>query len=159
MKKHILFAILGFVLGIFFSVVGVIKILPKMMIIEDQSQYNFERTFEELENSVKEHDWKIPKVHDLQKTMAKFNKKVRPVKVIELCHPDHAGRILKESDERIVSSLMPCRVAIYEKADGKTYFSRMNSGMMASIMGGLISEVMAEASTENEEILKPLFTK
>jgi uncharacterized protein (DUF302 family) len=85
--------------------------------------------------------------------MAKFNKEVKAVKVYELCHPDHSGRILSESDERIVSSMMPCRVAIYEKDDGKIYVSRMNSGMMAKAMGGLIAEVMADAFQENEIIL------
>ncbi|MCD4819907.1 MAG: DUF302 domain-containing protein [Candidatus Cloacimonetes bacterium] len=133
--------------------------MPKMMIFEDVSQYDFDKSVEVFETSVAEHGWEIPKIHDLQKTMAKFDKQVRPVKVIELCHPDHAGKILLESEERIVSSLMPCRVAIYEKADSKTYISRMNSGMMAAMMGGLIAEVMADASSENEVILQPLLTK
>jgi uncharacterized protein (DUF302 family) len=159
MKKSLLYAVLGFVLGIAVTVIGMLNVFPKMMIFEDVSQFDFDKSVEVLEASVAEHGWKIPKVHDLQKTMAKFDKKVRPVKVIELCHPDHAGKILLESEERIVSSLMPCRVAIYEKADGKTYFSRMNSGMMAAMMGGLIADVMADASSENEVILQPLFTK
>ncbi|QEN08956.1 DUF302 domain-containing protein [Oceanispirochaeta crateris] len=46
-------------------------------------------------------DWKIPAVHDLQTTMAKFDKDVKKVKIFELCHPDHAGEILAENDESI----------------------------------------------------------
>ena len=72
---------------------------------------------------------------------------------------DHAEKILKEGDERIVSSLMPCRVAIYEKPDGKVYISRMNSGLMAKTMGGIIAEVMSTASKENEEILNAIIKK
>jgi uncharacterized protein (DUF302 family) len=88
--------------------------------------------------------------------MKKYGKDVRPVKVFELCHPDHAGKILAADSERIVSVLMPCRVAVYERADGKTYVSRMNSGMMAGMMGGLIADVMADAASDNEKILEPV---
>ena len=68
----------------------------------------------------------------------------------------HAGAILAESDERIVAALMPCRVSFYEKADGKVYISRMNSGLMAKTFGGLIAEVMAVASADVEVMLQPL---
>lgn len=30
-----------------------------------------------------------------------------------------------------ISAMMPCRVAVYEKADGKTYISRINPGLFA----------------------------
>ena len=159
MKKGFLFVVIGFVAGMLLMAGIVALSMPKMMLIEDVSKFDFDTTFEMINKSVEEHNWKIPVVHDLQKTMAKFGKSVRPVKVIELCHPDHAGKILKANDERIVSSLMPCRVAIYEKEDGKTYLSRMNSGLMSSMMGGLIAEVMADAAEENEVILTPVLTK
>ena len=160
MKKSLLTGILGFVLGIIVTAVVVYKAAPGMMILEDESKFaTFEETVETFEQSVKDHDWKISTIHDLQKSMAKFGTDVMAVKVFELCHPDHAGRILAKSDERIVSSLMPCRVAIYEKADGKVYISRMNSGLMASTMGGIIPEVMDEAASQNEEILEAVLSE
>jgi len=147
MKKSLIFGLIGFVLGVLVTGVVMYKMAPGMMMLEDVSPYNFEE-------SVKAHGWKIPKVHDLQKTMKKHGKDVRAVKVIELCHPDHAGRILAESEERIVSSLMPCRVAFYEKEDGKVYISRMNSSLMASMMAGIIPEVMDIAAKDTEKMLK-----
>ncbi len=160
MKKSLLTGILGFVLGIIVTAVVVYKAAPGMMILEDESKFaTFEETVETFEQSVKDHDWKISTIHDLQKSMAKFGTDVMAVKVFELCHPEHAGRILAKSDERIVSSLMPCRVAIYEKADGKVYISRMNSGLMASTMGGIIPEVMDEAASQNEEILEAVLSE
>jgi len=98
----------------------------------------------------------MPAVHDLQASMSKFDYDVKQVKVFELCHPDYASKILLESDERIVSSLMPCRVAIYEKDDGKVYISRMNTSLMAGMMGGLIKDVMADASNDTEVILESI---
>lgn len=160
MKKSLLTGVLGFVLGLIVAFVVVYKAAPGMMLLEDESKYkSFEATVAAFEQSVKDHNWKLPATHDLQKTMAKYGKDVKAVKVFELCHPDHAGKILKESEERIVSTMMPCRVAIYEKQDGKVYISRMNSGMMAGTMGGLISEVMDDAAKENEEILDAIIKR
>jgi uncharacterized protein (DUF302 family) len=160
MKKYII----GLVIGVFIgaAVLGftTYSLAPDMMMLEDQSKYNFEETVKNLKQAVKDHDWKIPKVHDLKKSMAKFGKKeILPVKVFELCHPDHAEKILSRGDERIVSSMMPCRVAVYQKPDGKVYVSRMNSGLMAGMMGGVVAEVMDQAAAENEAILSEILTQ
>jgi uncharacterized protein (DUF302 family) len=155
MKKNLLTGIISFIFGVLLTGVIIYQMAPSMMLLEDESKFStFEETVSKFEESVKKHNWAMPVVHDLQKTMAKHGKDVKAVKVFELCHPDHAGMILEKSDERIVSSLMPCRVAIYEKNDGKVYISRMNSGMMASTMDGIIPAVMNEAAVQNEEILK-----
>jgi uncharacterized protein (DUF302 family) len=152
--KQIGFAIAGLIVGVALALIIVNSMAPKLMLIESESPYDFKTTVERFEQSVAEADWKIPAVHDLQATMDKFGHSVRAVKVYELCHPDHAAKILKEDEERIVSSMMPCRVAVYERADGKVYFSRMNSKLMAGMMGGIIEEVMAEAFEENEAIIQ-----
>ena len=154
MKKGLIFGLIGFILGVLATGIIMYNMAPGLMMMEDVSPYNFEETIAKFEESVKAHGWKIPKVHDLQKTMKKFGKDVKAVKVIELCHPDHAGKILAKSEERIVSSLMPCRVAFYEKEDGKVYISRMNSSLMASMMDGIIPEVMDIAAKDTEEMLK-----
>ena len=156
MKNTILGAVGGLVVGVLITLFTMFQMAPGMMILEDESKYGFEESVTKFEESVKKHGWKMPAVHDLQKTMAKFGYDVKSVKVFELCHPDHAKKILEADNERIVSSMMPCRVAIYEKKDGKTYVSRMNSGLMAKTMSDLVDEVMADASSENEEILKAI---
>ena len=78
---------------------------------------------------------------------------VKPATVIELCQPKHAGKILSRDENRIVTSLMPCRVSVYETSDGKVVISRMNSGLVSKLFGGEIATVMADASQETEEIL------
>jgi uncharacterized protein (DUF302 family) len=111
------------------------------------------------QDAVKAKGWKIPTIHDLQATMTKFGKDVKKVMVFELCHPEHAYKILSKDQERVVSSLMPCRVAIYEKSNGKVYASRMNTALMGKMMSGVIPEVMAEASRESEEMLSAILKK
>jgi len=92
----------------------------------------------------------------MQETMDKNGYKVHSMKVFELCHPDHAYQILSLDSERIVSNMMPCRVSIYEKSDGKTYVSWMNTSMMGNMMGGVIAEVMGVASADSEKMIQSI---
>ena len=123
------------------------------LFIEKQSPFDFSVTVEKLTKEIENTGWSLPHVYDLQQTMAKHGKSVLPVKVLSLCHPKHSARILERNDERIVSSMMPCRISVYEKADGKTYVSMMNSQIVAKSLGGLIEEVMTDSSVEVEGII------
>ncbi len=124
------------------------------MFFENLSPTDFNSTVDRLSEEIEKRSWKISNVYDLQKTMEKHGKDVLPVKVISLCHPDHSSRILEKDSERIITSMMPCRVSVYEKADGKTYISRMNSSIIASGVGGTIEQVMTESANDVEEIIK-----
>ncbi len=123
------------------------------LLFESRSPYGFEETIERLTGAIEKKGWRMPALHDLQQTLKNFGKEVLPVKVFEICHPAHSGRILERDAERIVSSLMPCRISVFERSDGFTYISRLNAGMMSSHFGGLIEEVMQDATSEVEEII------
>lgn len=127
--------------------------------MENESLYGFENTIELLSAKVAEIGWKISVIHDLQDTLRKNGKDVLPVKVIELCKPDYSVQLLKEDNERIYSSLMPCRISVYITSDGKTHISRMNSQLLVSQIGGLVEKVMGEAFTSIEAILKSMIKK
>ena len=128
--------------------------LMNKMFLETLSPFDFRSTVELLSKEIENKSWKISNVYDLQKTLNQHGKDVLPVKVFSLCHPNHSSRILEKDSERIISSMMPCRVSIYEKADGKTYISRMNSSMIAAGFGGIAEEVMTESANEVEEIIE-----
>lgn len=128
----------------------------KNLFIESESLYPFEETIEKISESITNSGWKIPAIHDLQNTMNNFGIMVMPVKVFELCHPKHSSRLLTRNNERIASAMMPCRISVYKKDDGKTYISRINSAFMASSLEGLISEVMSDSTLEMENIIKNL---
>lgn len=128
--------------------------LMTKMFLETLSPFDFGSTVELLSKEIENKSWKISNVYDLQKTLNQHGKDVLPVKVFSLCHPNHSSRILEKDSERIISSMMPCRVSIYEKADGKTYISRMNSSMIAAGLGGIAEQVMTESANEVEEIIE-----
>jgi len=124
------------------------------MFIESESRLGFDETIKVLEESIASSGWKVLIIHDLQASMKKTGKEVLPVKVFEVCNPKHSYRLLSLDDKRIYSSLMPCRFSVYEKADGKVYVSRMNSIILSKQIGGLVEEVMTDATNETEEFLK-----
>ncbi len=156
MKRTLLFGLVGLLVGAFFTMLVLFLSAQSIMLKESESKYSFEKSVEMFEQSAIESGWSIPTVHDMQKTMKKFDKVILKAKVFELCHPDHAYEILSRDKERIVMSMMPCRIAIYEKSDGKTYISWMNTGLMGSMMKGIVPKVMKMASAESEEIVAPL---
>jgi len=127
------------------------------IVIEHKSRYGFDKTVEILIAEAETKEWKVPAVHDLQQSLAKSGKSVRPVKVIEICKPKYSGQMLELNDERVISVMMPCRISVYEKDDGLTYVSLINAGEMAAGLPQPIARVMKEASDETFEIAQNVF--
>jgi uncharacterized protein (DUF302 family) len=123
------------------------------MFIENQSRLPYEMTLETLAASIQAGGWKVLISHDLKAILDGKGYNVLPVTVMEMCNPRHSSRLLAGDDDRNMASLMPCRVAVYEKSDGKTYVSRMNAGMFAGMLGGLVEEVMGNAFREMEVMI------
>lgn len=148
--------VIGLAVGLVLAAILTVSVLSKNMFVVLESKYGFTETIEQLEISAMANEWGIPHRYDLQKTLkVKGGYDVDPVNVFSLCKPEHAYRILGSDEQRLVSALMPCRVAVYEKA-GKTYISMLNSGLFSRFMGKEVQEVMGAASSENLKILKPL---
>lgn len=156
MRKELIYGLGGVLVGLMLTVFVAYKSAPGLMMVEDESKYSFEQTLEEFEKEVKAGNWKVAGTHDMQAVLAGFGHDVRAVKIYELCSSKYSKTILELDDERIVSPLMPCRVAIYEKSDGKTYISRMNNTLMARPFGGVINEVMQQAAGESEVFIEKL---
>ncbi len=124
------------------------------IIIEHVSPFNVETTVEKLVAAAALKEWQNPAIHNLQQSLAKAGKEVRPVQVIEICKPEYSGKMLEKSDERIVSVMMPCRISVYEKADGKTYVALLNMASMSSGMSATAVEAIKGATDESFAIVK-----
>jgi uncharacterized protein (DUF302 family) len=127
--------------------------MENSVVIEKKSKYPFGTTVDMLVAESERLEWKVPAIHDLQQSLAKSGKTVKPVKVIEICKPRYSGRLLELNDERIISVMMPCRISVYEKDDGNTYVSLINTGGMAGGLPPFIAGVMKEAADETIEIV------
>jgi len=119
-----------------------IKGVKQEMIFEKVSPYGMEETVKVITENAKSEKW-VVSVKELDKSLEKSGGiKVLPVTLIELCHPDYAGKMLKDDNSRYISVMMPCTISVYEKSDGKTYVSFVNAGLVGNMFGGTVSEVM-----------------
>jgi uncharacterized protein (DUF302 family) len=125
----------------------------KQFLIEKVSPFDVPTTVEKLIAEATRREWGNPANHNLQNSLAKSGKTVRPIQVVEICKPEYSGRMLELSDERIFSILMPCRISVYEKADGKTYIALMDTSGMATGMPEAVVEAMTAATSESFEIV------
>jgi uncharacterized protein (DUF302 family) len=127
------------------------------LIIEKVSPWDFDKTVLLLTEEAERRNWMIPATHDLQASLAKSGKAVRPVKVLEICKPEYSGQMLERNDERIVSVIMPCRISIYLKEDDKTYVAFLDGAGLAAGLPENAREVIYAASEEVKEIIESVF--
>lgn len=123
-------------------------------IIEQLSPFDVVTTVEKLVAAATKRDWQNPAVHNLQQSLAKAGKAVRPVQVVEICKPEYSGAMLEKSDERIVSVMMPCRISVYEKEDGKTYVALLDMAEMAAGFSPDVVAAISGATKESIDIVK-----
>lgn len=122
--------------------------------IERESNLNFKETVDSLSVALKTGGWKISASHNIEHDLMKSGQTILPVVVLEICNPNYSGKMLLDDDMRYLSIIMPCRVSIYEKSNGKTYITLMNSIEMAKMIGGPIEEQIKVIQEEiNQKIL------
>ena len=96
----------------------------------------------------------VPKIYDMQYNLQTAgHADMTRMKVVSLCHPDYAYNILNDDVNKKVASMMPCRIGVFEAADGKVYITRMNMGLLSRMFGGKIEDVMTRVQTEEDLIL------
>ena len=159
MKKTILSILISLLSGFIAGFLVITFLAKPKMMLEDESRYDFETTLTTIEQSAKTAGWSIPAVHDLQKSMEKAGKEVNKVQVFALCNPEHAVKILAGDEERIYSNMMPCRVSVYTKLDGKTYISRLNIPKISKGMPPNAKAAMKDAYRDMEDILSGIIIK
>lgn len=127
----------------------------KQIFVEYVSPFDVETTVEKLTTASIQKEWMKYEVHNLQQTLAKTGKEMRPVQVIEICKPDYSGYMLEKDNERFATIIMmPCRISVYEKEDGKTYVSLLNMAAMVTGLSESADEVIRKASKETFEIVE-----
>ena len=143
----------GLIVGSIATLIVLYFSAPSILFIERDSRLAYSETIAAIHESSKAEGWIIPKQYKLDVSLSKAGYEVLPVSVIELCKPEHAYKILSKDEYRLVSSMMPCRVAVYQKADGTTVVSRMNTGLISRVFDKTVRDVMAQATQETNKIL------
>ncbi len=152
--------LLGLLVGVVATGLAVWMIMPKLMITVHESSKSVDETAAAVEKAALDANWKVPKVYDIKKTMTDAGyDTMTPLKIVSICQPDHAYDILQDDKNKFVSAIMPCRIAIYEAKDGKTYLAEMNMGLMSKMFGGIIARIIGKVSQEEQAMIEPLIKK
>ena len=128
----------------------------QQMLIEVESPLGFDETLVKLEENAKYAGWKVPskwKVNFQKNLMKVTGTDIGKNQVLKMCEPDAAARMLVHDEYKLLTTMMPCTIAVYEKSDGKTYISLMNMEMLGMIYGGLIAEIADELAPQMMEMV------
>ena len=126
------------------------------MLIEVESPLGFDETMIKLEENAKYAGWKVPskwKVNFQKNLMKVTGTDIGKNKVLKMCEPAAAAKMLVHDEYKRLTTMMPCTIAVYEKSDGKTYISLMNMEMLGMIYGGLIKEIADELAPQMMEMV------
>ena len=141
----------GLIVG--FILLGVLMwfTMPSMMIQVQRSRFDsVEQTCQELKKAIEQAGWSCPGIRDMNQAVAQHGVTLdRPVRIVELCQPHYAKKVLTTNPE--VSTLMPCAFGVYKGDDGHVYISKMNTGLMGKMFGGVIAEIMGKYVAKDEE--------
>lgn len=153
--KSITIFLAGLIVGAGATFLVISSIMPQKMFVVEESKFSFEETVNTIVETAEENEWTVSHIYDLQASLKKKNFDVAPVYVLSLCNPKYANNILGTDDDRLVSAMMPCRVAIYEKGQ-KTYISMLNAELFARFLSKNAKQTIVDTSEETLEILKPV---
>lgn len=133
----------GLLAGIIVTALAAASFMPKLMLREHRSPFDLAETVQRITNNAVAAGWVVSSVSALDESVKKHGgDEVRPVRLINLCQAQHAARILNDEQARIVSVMMPCTIAVYEKADGTVAVGTMNAGLLGRMFGGVVADVM-----------------
>ena len=130
--------------------------MSKMMFLEDESKYEFNKTAVELKLVLEKNGWQVTEKRDMKEHYAQFGYETRDIVTFEICKPKGAVDILTEDKYTRMVPFMPMRVAIYKKSDGKIYISRLKLKMMGKMNTGVVKRVMKVGAIDLEKAVKEL---
>jgi uncharacterized protein (DUF302 family) len=148
-------ALMGFVAGIIVIALLGWMMMPQMMFKERVSPYGMEETVARIQHNIQNtgNGWALSGLRNPAKAVQADGGNVLPVMMIEACSTKYSKPILKEDTVRFLSILMPCKISIYKKNDGKVYIGTMNSALMGKMFGPMVGEVMGNVAADQKKFL------
>ncbi len=145
----------GFLLGIGLAVFVAWKSIGGMMFSEQVSPFSVEETTARIQQNIQAagNGWSISGLRNPAKPVEAEGGNVLPVLLIEACSTVYSGPILKEDSVRFLSLLMPCKIAVYKKNDGKVYIGILNAGLIGELFGPLVGGIMEKVVADQKRFL------
>lgn len=146
-------ALVGFAAGIVIVALGGWMMMPHLMFTERESPFGVEETIARIQQNIQKagNGWALSGLRNPAKAVQADGSNVLPVLMVEACSTKYSKPILKEDTVRFLSILMPCKVSVYKKEDGKVYIGSMNAGLMGRMFGPMVGEVMGQVAEDQKK--------
>jgi uncharacterized protein (DUF302 family) len=155
MLKIVLGIVVGLVLGALLALGGASQMAGSMMFQERVSPFTVEETVARIQQNILAagNGWALFGLRYPARPVEAEGGNVLPVMLIEACSVKYSGPILKDDKVRFLSLLMPCKIAVYKKSDGKVYIGIMNAGLIGKLFGSMVGDTMADVVRDQEKFL------
>lgn len=139
----------GFLLGIAVMFFAGVIVLRSRILPEYECKYSFEEMVKLFPLKAEENPaWICRKVQ----CGVPYMKEGERIAVFELCNSKYAAKLLKDPQSRKAGSMIPCKVAIYEK-NGKVYLARLNLALFTRLVGGNTAEVFHKDIIPEQKVM------
>ena len=145
----------GFVAGMAFVGILAWNMMGGLMFTERESQFGLEETVARIQQNIQNtgNGWALSGLRNPAKAVQADGGNVLPVMMVEACSTKYSGPILKEDSVRFLSILMPCKITVYKKNDGKVYIGNMNAGLMGKMFGPLVGDIMTQVAEDQKKFI------
>lgn len=145
----------GFIAGLIFIGFLAYNFMSSLMFWEIPSPFGVEETAARIQQNIQNagNGWALAGLRNPAKAVEADGGNTLPVLMVEACSTKYSGPILKDDTVRFLSILMPCKISVYKKNDGKTYIGGMNAGLMGKMFGPMVGEVMGHVAKDQAKFV------
>ena len=147
--------LLGFIAGVVVIALGGWMMMPSLMFTERMSPYGLEETVARIQHNIQAagNGWALSGLRNPAKAVQADGGNTLPVMMVEACSTKYSGPILNEDSVRFLSILMPCKISVYKKNDGKIYIGTMNARLMGHMFGPLVGGIMEKVADDQARFI------
>lgn len=148
-------AISGFLAGLVFTAALAWNLAGGLMFTERVSPFGMEETIARIQANIQanKNGWALSGLRNPGRAVQADGGNVLPVMMVEACSTKYSKPILQDDELRFLSILMPCKISVYKKNDGKVYIGTMNAGLMGKMFGPMVGEVMGHVAEDQVQFL------
>lgn len=145
----------SFIAGVaFVSIVGW-NSMSALMFSERVSPFGMDETVARIQHNIvaNKNGWALSGLRNPAAAVQADGGNTLPVMMVEACSTAYSKPILNEDSVRYLSILMPCKISVYKKNDGKVYIGTMNAALMGKMFGPLVGEIMGKVAIDQQSFI------
>lgn len=145
----------GFFVGVVIFGLLVYSYAGSLMFREVPSPFGVEETVARIQQNIQNagNGWSLSGLRNAAKPIEADGGNVLPVLMIEACSTKYSAPILTDDSLRFLSNLMPCKISVYKKNDGKTYIGLMNAQLIGSLFGSKVGAIMQQVAADQAKFI------